>query len=95
MILDNAKIHHDKLVQPFLNKMKDRIELPPYSPELNLIERLWRWLKSDVINNVFFTILSKVSTAVQKFISCINKVPTQIIDRLFIICVETLLQPIY
>ncbi|WP_346930195.1 transposase [Clostridium sp.] len=35
MILDNAKMHHAKLVQPFLNKMKDRIELmflPPYSP---------------------------------------------------------------
>jgi transposase len=44
MILDNAKIHHAKLVQAFLNKMKDRIELmflPPYSPKLNLIERLW------------------------------------------------------
>jgi len=87
MILDNAKIHHAKLVQPYLNKMKDRIELmflPPYSPELNLIEGLWGWLKSSVINNVFFQTLSKVSIAVQKFIRCINKVPTQIIDRLCI-----------
>lgn len=87
MILDNAKIHHAKLVQPFLNKMKYRIELmylPPYNPELNLIEGLWGWLKSSVINNVFFPTLSKVSIAVQKFIGCINKVPTQIIDRLCI-----------
>lgn len=87
MILDNAKIHHAKLVQPFLKKMKDRIELmylPPYSPELNLIEGLWGWLKSSVINNVFFQTLYKVSIAVQKFIRSINKVPTQIIDRLCI-----------
>lgn len=43
MILDNAKIHHAKLIQPFLNEMKDRLELmflPPYSPNLNLIEVL-------------------------------------------------------
>ena len=85
MILDNARIHHAKLVQPFLDKMKYRIELmflPPYSPELNLIEGLWGWLKSSVINNVFFPTLSKVSIAVQKFIRYINKIPTQTIDRL-------------
>ncbi len=44
MVLDNAKIHHAKLLKPFLDQMKDRIQLmflPPYSPELNLIERLW------------------------------------------------------
>ncbi len=79
MILDSAK-----LVQPFLNKIKDRIALmvlPPYSLELNLIEGLWGWLESSVINNVFFPTLPKVRIAVQKFIMYINKVPTQTIDR--------------
>ncbi|MGL4874235.1 MAG: IS630 family transposase [Clostridium sp.] len=85
MVLDNARIHHAKLVQPFLNEMKSRIELkflPPYSPELNLIEGLWGWVKSSVINNTFFPTLSKVSLEVQNFIKSINKVPTKIIDRL-------------
>ncbi|MBE1553294.1 IS630 family transposase [Sporosarcina limicola] len=44
MILDNARIHHAKLIQPFLEKNKDRIELvflPPYSPQLNLMEGVW------------------------------------------------------
>ena len=85
MILDNARIHHAKLVQPFLKKMKDRIELmflPPYSPEMNLIEGLWGWLKASVINNVFFPSLYKVRIAVQKFIRYINKIPAQTIDRL-------------
>lgn len=43
MILDNAKIHHTKLLKLFLEEVKDRLELmflPAYSPELNLIERL-------------------------------------------------------
>ena len=57
MILDNAKIHHAKLLQDFLDKNNDRLELmflPPYSPNLNKIEELWGWLKDSVINNVFF-----------------------------------------
>lgn len=85
MILDNARIHHAKLVQPFLDEVKKRLELmflPPYSPELNLIEGLWGWLKSSSINNVFFPTLSRVRIAVQNFIKHINKVPTQTIDRL-------------
>ncbi|MPM89329.1 IS630 family transposase IS642 [bioreactor metagenome] len=85
MILDNAKIHHAKLLKPFLDEVKDRLELmflPPYSPELNLIEGLWGWLKSSVINNSFFPSLPKVRVAVNKFIDEINKVPTKTIDRL-------------
>ncbi|WP_085322123.1 transposase [Clostridium botulinum] len=42
MIPDNARIHHVKLVQPFLDEFNGRLELMflhPYSPELNLIER--------------------------------------------------------
>lgn len=85
MILDNARIHHAKLIQPFLEKNKDRLELmflPPYSPEMNLIEGLWGWLKSSVINNVFFPNIIRVRNAVNKFLDRINKVPTQTIDRL-------------
>ena len=85
IILDNARIHHAKLLKPFLDEMKDRLELmflPPYSPELNLIEGLWGWLKSSVINNSFFPSLPKVRAAVNEFIEKINKVPTQTIDRL-------------
>jgi transposase len=49
VILDNARIHHAKLLEPFLSANKNRIELvflPPYSPKFNLIEGLWGWLKS-------------------------------------------------
>ncbi|WP_176127369.1 transposase [Clostridium saccharobutylicum] len=56
-ILDNVKIHHAKSIQPFLAEMKNRFELmflPPYSPGLNVIEGFCDWLKSSVVNNVFF-----------------------------------------
>jgi hypothetical protein len=45
MVLDNARIHHAKILQPFLEENKARLELvflPPYSPELNLVEGLWK-----------------------------------------------------
>ena len=37
MILDNARIHHAKLLEPFLQENTDRLQLeflPPYSPKL-------------------------------------------------------------
>ncbi|TCO73109.1 transposase [Marinisporobacter balticus] len=85
MVLDNARIHHAKLLQPFLQEHKDRLEfafLPPYSPQLNLIEGLWGWLKSDVLYNVFYSTVNDIRTAVEGFISNINESPQQIINRL-------------
>ena len=55
MILDNARIHNAKLIQPFLMKDKDILELmflPPYSLELNLIEGLSGWIKSSIIKGL-------------------------------------------
>ncbi|MBS4957084.1 MAG: transposase [Clostridium sp.] len=55
---------------------------PAYSSEFNLIEGLWRWLKSSIINNSFFPTFPKVRVPVNKFIDEINRVPTKTIDRL-------------
>lgn len=85
MILDNARIHHAKLLQGFLEENKERLELvflPPYSPNLNKIEELWGWLKDSVINNVFFHSRQEIRAAVQKFINWVNSVPQKTVDRL-------------
>ena len=74
MILDNGKIHHAKALQPYLEKMKDRISLlflPPYSPRLNRIEGLWRWLKDTVISNAFLKNQQEIHYAVMKFLSLV------------------------
>jgi transposase len=85
MVLDNARIHHAKLLAPFLAKMKDRLELvflPAYCPQLNAVEGLWKWLKSNVIHNVFYHTVAEIRTNVQQFMDEIAKVPLVIIDRL-------------
>lgn len=87
MILDNARIHHAELIQPFLEKNKawlTLVYLPPYSPNLNMIEELWGWMKSSVINNVFFDSVQKIRKAVQGFIRNINETPAATVDRLCI-----------
>jgi putative transposase len=54
MILDNVRFHHAKRLQPILEKYKNRIELvflPPYSPDLNPIERVWWLMRKQVTHN--------------------------------------------
>jgi transposase len=85
MILDNARIHHAKILQPFLDENEDRLKLvilPPYSPQLNLIEGLWKWLKESVINNVFFPNVQKIKIKVRVFINDVNQRREEVIVRL-------------
>lgn len=86
LILDNAKIHHAKLLTGFLQE-NPRLHLeflPPYSPNLNIIEELWGWLKTTVINNVFFHSREDIRAAVMSFVDYIVTIPLSVIDRLCI-----------
>ena len=70
---------------PFLEQNRDRLQLvflPPYSPNLNKIEELWRWLKDAVINNVFFHNREDIQRAVEKFLIWLDSIPDIVIDRL-------------
>lgn len=50
IVLDNAKVHTSRKVKKRLKYWQNRglyiFYLPPYSPHLNIIERLWRELKT-------------------------------------------------
>lgn len=85
IILDNARIHHAKLLRPFLEENKDHLQLmylPPYSPNLNLIEGLWKWLKEKVIYNVFYKTVPEIRKNVNAFIKSISSEPEAVIQRL-------------
>ena len=86
MILDNARIHHAKLLQDFLsdNKRLTLVFLPAYSPQLNVVEGLWKWLKSDVVNNVFYHTVAEIRKNVHAFMESIMKDRSKIVDRLCI-----------
>lgn len=85
MVLDNTRIHHAKLIQPFLEEQAERLSLvflPPYSPNLNLIEGLWSWLKKSIIENVFYSSVKEILINAQAFIQHINQDLGQVINRL-------------
>jgi len=53
LIMDRAGWHCSKKL-----KIPSQIELiymPPYSPELNPVERLWKWLRREVTHNRIFS----------------------------------------
>ena len=49
VVLDNATFHKGgRIEQMILDAGCEVCYLPPYSPDLNLIERCWSWLKSRI-----------------------------------------------
>jgi transposase len=85
LILDNARIHHAKLLRPFLEQNQHRLFLlflPPYSPELNPIEKLWRWLKDMVIANRFHKDESEIRSSVSDFLEFIHSCPEKVLSRI-------------
>ena len=85
LILDNARIHHAKLLMSFLEENSDRLMLmflPPYSPKLNPIEGLWKWMKEKVIYNVFYKTVPEIRANVNEFLDNISSDRDMVIDRL-------------
>jgi len=69
MVCDNGRFHTTKAVVAFLEAHRDEIEiywLPPYCPDLNLIERLWGHLKRTVLANVLYKTLDDLVSAFRK-----------------------------
>ena len=54
MVLDNVQFHHAKRLQPILERYRHRMELiflPPYSPDLNPVERVWWLMRKQITHN--------------------------------------------
>lgn len=69
IILDNARYYHSIIVKEFLTE-NTRVQLhfiPPYSPNLNIIERLWHIMKKKVVYNQFYLRFEDFSFAIKKF----------------------------
>jgi transposase len=81
-----ATAHHDKAIILFMDqagwhkannlKVPDNITikfLPPYSPELNPVEKLWQWLKKETYHNVIYQTLTELANAIEKEMIHITK----------------------
>ena len=75
LILDNASYHHAKVVKTWLKKHR-RFKLnflPPYSPNLNLIERLWLFFHLKVTWNRYFATFEEFRSESLKFFKHLSK----------------------
>lgn len=71
LIMDQAGWHKSKdLVIP---ENITILFLPPYSPELNPVERFWKYLKKDVLHNVLHETLDHLAASISNFYKTIEK----------------------
>lgn len=84
VVLDNAKWHHARLLNPWLQQHRSTLSLvflPPYSPDLNPIERVWKLTRRHCTHNHYFPELSDLITAVQNQFKLWNR-PNEILRKL-------------
>ena len=72
LVLDKAGYHRSFLVAEQAEKLKIKLHfLPPYSPNLNPIERLWKVMNEHVRNNRFFKGAKDFKDAINGFFDAI------------------------
>jgi len=86
LVMDNARYQRCNKV---MDKAKDLgihlLFLPPYSPNLNLIERLWKFTKKKCLYNKYYASFDNFKKAID---DCLNNVQTMFKDQ-----IKTLLNP--
>jgi transposase len=68
IIVDNARYYRSSVLGEALEGTKIKlIFLPPYSPNLNLIERYWKFFKKKVLNNRYYETFKEFKRACESF----------------------------
>jgi transposase len=75
LVMDNARYQHCQLVQNLARELGiELLFLPSYSPNLNLIERLWKFVKKDALNSRHHTNYADFHARIDQ---CLNELPTK------------------
>lgn len=73
LILDGASYNRALEVEALAKELNIQlIPLPRYSPNLNLIERVWKFLKSKVLANEYYEKFEDFRNIIAKFLKSIN-----------------------
>jgi transposase len=80
LVLDNARYQRNKIVAALAEELGiELLFLPSYSPNLNLIERLWRFTKRKAAYGRYHPTFADFRAAVQ---DVLDRVPTTHADKL-------------
>ena len=70
VVCDQAPYYRDQRIKEFLKSSRiELISLPTYSPNLNLIERLWKLLRKQVISSTYYAHFKDFKKAVFEFLN--------------------------
>lgn len=79
VILDNARYNRSVLVREHVESSKIELHfLPPYAPNLNLIERLWKFFKKKVLANRYYESFLDFQKACRTFFEDIEKLQPEL-----------------
>ncbi len=75
LVLDNVKYHHAKRISKWIAKQEklELVYLPPYSPDLNAIERVWWYMRKKITHNRYMKTLKERKIEFWKMFSHFQK----------------------
>ena len=84
IILDNARYQKCQLVRDYAKKLDIQLcYLPSYSPQLNLIERFWKFIRNECLYSKYYANFTDFKLAISNCIATANTNNNKKIDSLF------------
>ena len=78
IVLDNARYQRCTLVMELAEKLNiELLFLPSYSPNLNLIERLWKWNKKDCLYCKYYERFDEFKEAINQSLRKVSQTETK------------------
>lgn len=73
IVLDNARYQRCRLVEELAKNLKiELLFLPSYSPNLNIIERVWKFIKKKALNSRYYATFPDFRTAILEAVETCN-----------------------
>ena len=83
LVLDNARYQRCYMVMRLAEELGiELLFLPPYSPNLNLIERLWKLVKKECLYSIYYENFACFRQAIQTFLETMNRSHQEKLDSL-------------
>ncbi len=79
IIVDNARYYKCNIVSEYLETSKIKLLfLPPYSPNLNLIERLWKFFRKKITKGKYYEKFTGFKSECEKFFKNLKKYKSEL-----------------
>jgi transposase len=90
LVLDNARYQKNAYILEVAHSLNiELLYLPPYSPNLNLIERLWKFVKKEVLYSKYYEDFPAFQAAISTCLAQTHTTHKQDLDSLLTLNFQT------